>query len=163
MWWRRGRKAREGIEQASDRIVRGERATGPVSAASVAAEVLADETEAFLSGRLVELYLERGIAVPAWAWLNAVAHRSDAQLAAMVLAGRPERVALDLGRWYDARLTLAVVVLDIARYSHEEITELQHEALIPLEIRLAGAPLEPQVLVERAVDALHRGVFGAPD
>lgn len=138
-------------------------AARPVSAASVAGELLADETEAYLSGRLVEYYLERGIEVPAWAWLNAVAHRNDAQLAAMVLAGRPERVPLELGRWYDARLTLAVVVLDIARYSREDVTELQQDALIPLEIELAGAPLAPQNLVERAVAALHRGVFGAPD
>ena len=133
------------------------------SAASVAGELLANETEAYLSGRLVEYYLERGTVVPAWAWLNAVAHRNDAQLAAMVMAGRPERVPLEMGRWYDARLTLAVVVLDIARYSHEDISELQQEALIPLEIALAGAPLAPQGLVERAVAALHRGVFGAPD
>lgn len=130
---------------------------------SVAGELLATETEAYLSGRLVEYYLERGIEVPAWAWLNAVAHRDDAQLAAMVLAGRPERVPAELGRWYDARLTLAVVVLDIARYSREDVIELQQDALIPLEIELAGAPLAPQGLVERAVAALHRGVFGTPD
>lgn len=138
-------------------------AVGPGSAASIAADVLADEAEAFLSGRLVEYYLERGRDVPAWAWLNAVAHRSDAQLAAMVLAGRPERVSLELGRWYDARLTLAVVVLDIARYSREDIAELQHDALIPLEIELAGASMPPHGLVQRVVDALHRGVFGSPD
>ena len=137
--------------------------TEGASAASIAARVLADEAEAFLSGRLVEYYLERGQAVPAWAWLNAIAHRTDAQLAAMVLAGRPERVPLELGRWYDARLTLAVVVLDIARYSREEVSELQHDALIPLEIELAGASIPPHGLVQRVVDALHRGVFGSPD
>ena len=157
MWWRRGRDDGEGSTPPHARP------KGPVSATSVAAAVLAEETEAFLSGRLVEHYLERGIEVPAWAWLNAVAHRSDAQLAAMVMAGRPERVPRALERWYDARLTLAVVVLDLARYSHEDITNLQHDALIPLEIHLAGARLEPQVLVERAVDALRGGVFGAPD
>jgi hypothetical protein len=157
MWWRRGRDKQGRNEPAE------EHSTAPVSAASLAADLLAVETEAFLSGRLAEHYIDRGVEVPAWAWLNAVAHRNDAELAAMVLAGRPERVPLALGRWYDARLTLAVVVLDIARYSREDITELQQEALIPLEIGLAGAPLEPQVLVERAVDALHRGVFGAPD
>lgn len=151
MGWFRRRKQRARTEPAA------------VSAASVAGDLLVEEAEAYLSGRLAEYYMDRGVEVPAWAWLNAVAHRSDAQLAAMVLAGRPDQVSLELGRWYDARLTLAVVVLDIARYSREDITELQHDALIPLEIELAGERLAPQALVEKAVDALHRGVFGTPD
>ena len=155
MWWRRGPDGRSEGEDGPEEE--------PASAASIAAGVLADEAEAFLSGRLVEYYLEQGRTVPAWAWLNAVAHRSDAQLAAMVLAGRPERVPLELGRWYDARLTLAVVVLDIARYSREDLNELQHDALIPLEIELADASIPPHGLVQRVVDALHRGVFGSPD
>src|SRR5689334_16655676 len=48
-----------------------------------------DEFDAFLSGQYVEYLLQQGRAVPAWAWINQLAHGTPDELAAIAAGARP--------------------------------------------------------------------------
>lgn len=114
-------------------------------------DALIEETAAFLCGHLAE------VASPsrprsAWVWTNLLAHGSAEDL-------RAEQSRTPENLWEAARVRLAARVLDLAN-ACGSLTEVQHEVLVPLELKLAADPQaaewEPPRLVVRVSDALDR-------
>ena len=90
-----------------------------------------DECEAFVNGRYVAWLGERGRAVPAWAWLNLVAHGDAAELAALA-TGSDESVPPEWRR-------------TLGRLAARATSEAQHAVLVPLELQLIKAGLSPDL------------------
>lgn len=113
---------------------------------------LVGETEAFLRGGLAEAIEARSGAVPDWVWINRLAHGSAPDIAALVAERGRRR---DQG-WRRARAMLAQDLLDAAS-THGPLDRLQHDVLVPLELRLASSPVlitSPAHLVTRVLAAL---------
>ncbi|MGE3621626.1 MAG: hypothetical protein AB7L84_14305 [Acidimicrobiia bacterium] len=97
-------------------------------------ERLVAECEAFLEGRYLEHLVEAGcLAVPTWAWTNALAHGDAARLRTLEASlGRK----VGLAPWCEARLYVAGEVRDTARRIGS-LPWVQELALVPLELELA--------------------------
>jgi len=94
---------------------------------------LAAECGAFLDGSYAEHLVDRVQIVPAWSWLNLLAHGTEAEIrdAARSSTGRG---------WRGARRFLAGEVVDRIESGHGPLEELQRSALVPLELKLASLP-----------------------
>jgi hypothetical protein len=113
---------------------------------------LVGETEAFLAGGLAEVIEARADTVPDWVWINRLAHGSGSEIAALAAERGRRR---DPG-WRRARALLAQDLLDAAA-AHGPLERLQHDVLVPLELRLAASPVlitTPAHLVTRVLAAL---------
>jgi hypothetical protein len=98
-----------------------------------AVDGLVGEIESFLAGNALRSYLDSGLAVPAWANVNWLAH------------GRPtdvrERVRLEYGlerlegSWAWAVSTVARELLDAGR-EDSVVLRLQRDCLVPMELAL---------------------------
>jgi hypothetical protein len=93
---------------------------------------VADELVAIVEGRLVEHLLSRRIVVPAWAWLNLVAHGLEVDLVRTAEVS-PRRHGRN--SWAAARRFLAEEVLGAAR-DQGSLLDLQRRVLVPLELEL---------------------------
>jgi hypothetical protein len=100
-------------------------------------EALSGEAEAFLQGRLVEHLAAAGRPVPAWAVLNKLAHASPQELADLTLIHGRSASEPEVGQptWLAAQKSLAARLVRNTRVP-DEITYLQHQRLIPLELWL---------------------------
>jgi hypothetical protein len=96
---------------------------------------VAFECAAFLEGTLAEYWEDRGIVVPVWAWLNLLAHGSEAEIAESMLQTRQSRRTAH--GWRAARSSLAYEVLDLL---DDEFTlaEMQATILVPLELEMSS-------------------------
>lgn len=115
---------------------------------------LADEAAAYLQGRLLEQRRATGAGgqVPAWLWLNAVAHGDPVRLRELADVARPGTVVTG---WRTARAALAREVLDRTGGDPGAVAALQGEVLVPLENRLGDVPeLTPARLHEIAVQEM---------
>lgn len=117
--------------------------------------VLTRETEAFLTGRLVQKWHDEWLTVPNWGWLTVLAHGGIAEIAALTDAGTywsPSERA-----WGPALGFLAGEILTRAG-TEEALQELQRSALIPLELQAlrvdGGAGLDPSQLVRNVLAAV---------
>lgn len=89
---------------------------------------LVEACEAFLEGTYVELMDASGASVPVWAWMNLLAHGTEAEL-------RAAADALGEGdSWQQARSFLAGELLEIIDAGHLALAQLQHDVLVPLEL-----------------------------
>jgi hypothetical protein len=117
---------------------------------------LSAETEAFLEGRLVEHLVAAGRPVPAWAVLNKLAHATAQDLAALVDTNGGPRHTPD-GRtpaWLAAQTSLASRLLRAAA-APDQITQLQHRRLIPLELSLIERSRTETITQRQALNALE--------
>lgn len=136
----RGRRSRRVIASLSQRIAprggRGREAGLPGSEA----QALAEETEAFLAGRSADWLSRRGRPVPAWAYINVLAHGTRTDITSQ--AGTPGSGAGP----DDLVAALACQVLSIIDRTGISLLTLQHCALLPLESRLRElfGPAMPQ-------------------
>ncbi|MGA2520655.1 MAG: hypothetical protein ABSG81_07540 [Acidimicrobiales bacterium] len=124
---------------------------------------LVRECTAFLSGCYPGHLVDAGLPVPAWAWLNPVAHGSvDSvrMLASGATLGRPAPYAT--GAWTQAVAFLASEVLRLVGDDPAGLLHVQGASLVPLELAMAGsrARLDPHCLVAMVLDALD--VYRAP-
>lgn len=105
---------------------------------AIGAEALAAEATTLLSGRYASFLNERRHAVPSWAWVNALAHRTQEDLAAIATVGaQPEGEWRGLpDEWRDAIVFLAGDVISYARAAGLSTAELQRSRLVPLELDL---------------------------
>jgi len=101
------------------------------------AELIGD-CEAFLVGHVAERIEGRAASVPAWAWMNLLAHGSEHDLRSERAVVRPRQVTSG-DEWRAARSYLAVEVLNLAA-EFGPLADLQRRVLVPLEQRLASRP-----------------------
>lgn len=116
---------------------------------------------AYRSGRYVEYLAEREKPVPAWAWLNAMAHGSVVLVSSLAVAGvlayeydQPVRA------WHRARKTMAMAVMENAGRRRCSLADVQAEVLCGLELELAATagvydrgPIETTCMVLDALGA----------
>lgn len=134
----------------------GDRAGSPEEAR------LVHECEAFLSGRLAEELEDRQQPVPAWAWMNMLAHGTPRQLRSMAYEGLGGAFTT-VDAWERGLCFLAREVLAMAEERGCTVEELQRRALVPLELEMTRdvgwVETGPGLLVMRVVAALghYRG------
>jgi hypothetical protein len=123
---------------------------------------LGDACEALLHGSYVEHLERRQDRVPAWAWLNRLAHGTPDELRHLASWDdrRPGNARAPV--WRAAQNFLAAVVLDRATAEGSGgLAALQQRSLVPLELALIAAPdaaITPAQLVSRVLALLddHR-------
>lgn len=116
------------------------------AASCVGASGVAEEAEAFLHGRLLEVMRAGGCPVSSWMWLNAVAH-GDAERVAWLASSPAARGPHPLD-WPAARARVAAELMRSTGGDPLRMTRLQHVVLVPLELVLATRPgLTPDELV----------------
>lgn len=118
------------MSDRSDRVIRDE------------GRYLVAQAEAMLDGCLIDRY-RRQNTVPAWLWLNALAHSRWSRLADIAAGNRRN----PRPGWDGALSFLASEVL-IAAGSSEGLEALQRARLVPLELRLLGAARAPEAPAE---------------
>lgn len=96
------------------------------------------ECEALLGGRYAEYLCSQGRPAPPWTWVNALAHRSEAELTA--LAGGDSHRTPDALQWGQALAFLAEDVVSQVQRSGITLGQLQRTRLIPLELELSRNP-----------------------
>lgn len=96
---------------------------------------LAAECEAFLAGHYLDLLCSNGrLAIPAWAYVNCVAHASRAELEEMANREASPSDAMALVSY------MASEVIGAANRLGVEVSILQGSVLIPFELKLCGIP-----------------------
>ena len=118
---------------------------------------LVSECEAFLTGRYAPNLDAEHLPIPAWAWLNTLAHGGPEQITAQTLA-------LDVHTWFDPRRAweealsyLAHEVLSLVEQGSCTLEEIQRSSLVPVELELAAVhpwDWEPSEVVHMVLDAL---------
>lgn len=109
---------------------------------------LVEQCAAFLNGTYRELLIRRGAAVPAWAWVNALAHGDEEEVRGR--AAGP--TAHDSCESYVARLARHTLVK--MRIEGVSLKEVQNSVLVPLELALVtrvGATTPEHLTLSRAV------------
>jgi hypothetical protein len=123
---------------------------------------LADETEAFLAGRLAELRSASGDPLAAWMILNRIAHGDSVDMFDMAVGQRRRTLLTGVPSayhqvWSTTQSTIASRVLERA-LDTDEIRRLQHDVLVPLELELItrshDEPLTFAQVTVAALDAL---------
>ncbi len=104
----------------------------PPPAAAKAGTQLVTECEAFLSGAYAAYLQAQHMHVPAWAWINRLAHGTQADI---------ERLAAnDDGDTPDALTScIAAHLIDATQQRGISLDSLQHNNLIPLETLLVAS------------------------
>jgi hypothetical protein len=105
-----------------------------------------DEARAIIDGRVVDQLWAQGRPVPAWAWLNALAHRPADEVGDLI------GVACDqpADHWADALVDIA---LDLGQIPAAQAARIQTDLFVPAELEaLAGRdPPEGPTQLVRAV------------
>ncbi len=117
------------------------------------------ECTAFLSGCYPGHLVDAGLPVPAWAWLNPLAHGtadSVRVLASDAIVRRPALYATNA--WKQAVAYLAYEVLRLVGDDSGALADVQHQSLVPLELAMAGSParLDPHCVVAMVLDVLDQ-------
>jgi len=117
------------------------------------AGLLVGDCEAFLTGRIAERIERRSGCVPAWAWMNLLAHGTEEELRAECGTSRPPWTPV----WRQARSYLAGEVLDFAD-ACGSLSEIQLRVLAPVELALTSPPVgyDPRKWVLTVMTALDR-------
>ena len=112
---------------------------------------LAGECEAFLAGAYADHLVDQVQVVPAWAWLNLLAHGTEDQV-------REAATTFGARGWPGARRCLAGELIDIVDSGLAPLDLLQRACLVPLELELAARPSamrwSPAQLVAAVLDVL---------
>lgn len=89
--------------------------------------------------------------LPRWAWLDLIAHADVDRIRETAELPAPER-----SPWSgdDIQGVLARAVL--AAVSPDDLRRVQHDVLVPLELRVMASVMSPRRVVERVGDALYR-------
>lgn len=117
-----------------------------------------NEFDAFLAGRYAEWALARRQAVPAWAWVNQVAHGSRDDLETLARSDDIAASPADRVVWHAATVFLAKEVLGVAG-DDTDLRRVQQEALVPVELQLADQwwrPVAPTHVVRLVLTELQK-------
>lgn len=116
---------------------------------------VADEIEAFLSGRLVDRIAASGHAVPAWAVLNRLAHADRSELIRLVEGVGHDRLAhpsATQSPWLAAERFVAGHLLARAK-TPEDLARIQSAALVPVELSLIERSKIVRLTAEQVLEA----------
>ncbi len=101
---------------------------------------VSEELAAYLGGHYVEYLRDQDRPVPTWAWLNLLAHGTEAEIAAeRALVG----AHVEATRWRDARSYLAGEVLAILDADPVGLANVQESVLVPVELRFIEGGTTP--------------------
>jgi hypothetical protein len=114
-------------------------------------DVVARECESFLAGRWGLDRRNQSRPLPRWAWLDQVAHGDVDDL--REAAARPS--GSTPWRGHDIQGVLARAVL--AAGPLDDLSRVQREVLVPLELRVMATVLSPRRAVELVVAAMYGG------
>ena len=98
---------------------------------------IVEEAHAIIEGRMVDQLWAQGRPIPAWAWLNALAHRPADKVGDLI------GVACDqpADRWADALVDIAI---DLGQIAAAQAASIQTDLFVPAELEaLAGRDLPP--------------------
>lgn len=98
------------------------------------------ECELYLAGRYAHHLQSAGRPVPSWAWLNPLAHGTREEVASWAGGARHRDAPPE---WSQAITFLAGTVLEVAGDDPAELSCLQQQILVPLELQLAAKWFEP--------------------
>ncbi|SRR5581483_5211648 len=122
------------------------------------ADELIVECERFLAGRSAEYLAGNGRPIPAWAWLNVLAHGDETRVHTIATTLRQSDTHERVTTWGQALGRLADEILECAAVVGSVHT-VQLATLVPLELRLMAnremAGLGPADLLARARAALR--------
>jgi hypothetical protein len=108
---------------------------------------LVREVEAFLNGSSEDWFFTRGQHIPAWAYINRVAHADHDRLGALA-AWAPDEPSRCHG-WREAVAILARDTIEAGERDPRAIRRVQLDSLVSLELRLISraGKLGPRALV----------------
>jgi len=115
-------------------------------------ELLIEECESFLAGGYVERCEALGEPVPVWAWMNVLAHGTEAGLRAA--ATNPS--ASDEG--HQALAFVAATLVDLIDDGALDLETFQREELVPLELDVIACPATSGWSAPQLVSALLRAL-----
>jgi len=115
-------------------------------------EQLIEECESFLAGAYVERREARGEPVPVWAWMNVLAHGTDAELRAAAM----NRSGGDEG--HQALAFVAGELVDLIDDGALDLETFQREELVPLELDVIVCPATSGWSAPQLVSALLRAL-----
>ena len=151
MWHRRARREHEKIEELASIV------TSPEPERR-----FDNEFDAYLAGAYPEWARQTNQPIPAWAWVNRIAHASLPDLHAMASQSHIAGSSPDLVVWEHLVRFLAKEVLATLGGDETRLHDLQHCVLVPVELGLAEewwravAPIDLATLVMVALqDALR--------
>lgn len=99
------------------------------------------EARAVLDGHAASTYADKGLAIPNWAWMNALAHRPPSELQALPAEFVGEK-------WFGATVEIAV---ELSRLEVAEASSIQSAVFLPAELQaLDHREVAPDAIV-RAV------------
>jgi hypothetical protein len=119
--------------------------------------LVADECESFLAGEYIDRLLDLDREVPAWAWINAIAHAAPARLAELAReASSPPSMRADYRAWHIVIRAIAEDVLTTATDTSSTVEEIQSLTLMPIEFALMSNPIGPRTTLRVVEHALKR-------
>lgn len=119
------------------------------------------EVEAFLAGEYLDYLDALNRDVPAWAWVNPLAHADGEELRAIAVHCRQRRLAPShRRRWHLLLASLAQRLLAVAERGPHDLGTIQRARLVPLELELAARPtgdrMGPDAVAAEVAFALAR-------
>lgn len=116
---------------------------------------VADEVEAYLTGRIVDHLSVRHTSVPAWAVLNRLAHADRDELEVLVAGeggGHGAFSVISEPPWASSERCIAANLLARAP-TPEELVRIQRTTLIPVELRLIERSKVGRITAEQVLEA----------
>jgi hypothetical protein len=103
--------------------------------------------EAYLGGWYLEYLAVSQKPIPAWAWLNVIAHSDRDRLVAVASAPLEARTAAERAHVSDWRLTLTVLTRAVLERAPDgqRLVALQDTILVPLELALIAKSTEGHI------------------
>jgi hypothetical protein len=116
---------------------------------------LADECESFLNGAYIEHLLDHDSEVPAWAWINAIAHAAPDRIAELANESSiPRSKRADYRAWQVVIRAIAEEVMEAADGRPSDVEQIQVLTLMPLEFALMSNPIGPRTTLRVVEHAL---------
>jgi hypothetical protein len=122
-----------------------------------------DKVTMFLEGQLLEAFRENREAAPDWVWVSVLAHASEDLLSRCAAERGAPSPSSSRCVWDRTLSLLAQVLLDHAARMGEAVAVLQHDIVVPIELRLGARPLAPPTLVRLVLSGLEDRVHAASD
>jgi hypothetical protein len=118
---------------------------------------VAEECESFLSGGYLDRLNDRSVEIPAWAWINLVAHAAPARVEELSMAALgPSTMRADHRAWWIVVRAIAERMVVTATESATTIEEIQSLTLVPIEFALMSNPVGPRTTLRVVEQALER-------